>query len=182
MPTLAGLYCAGAEMGAELGVLPAPAELPAPPPAFAPSKANGERLGVAPWPCCCARLRMNQPMAIITPSANRPNIRMLPKASPMPSECASQAKPKPAAKPPSMAPHGFFGATAGAAAGAAGLAAFCAAPPAGAASFCVTLLDCLPTDFPPPRRLAASALKPETASVAARIRPQIFIVPPKLLL
>jgi hypothetical protein len=60
---------------------------------------------------------------------------MLPKASPKPSELANQARPRPAAKPPNMAPQGFFGAAAaGAAAGFAALvgAAFCA----GAAGVC----------------------------------------------
>ena len=59
---------------------------------------------------------MKKPIAIMTPRANNPNIRMLPKASPIPKECASQARPRPAAKPPNMAPQGFFGATAGGAA------------------------------------------------------------------
>ena len=84
-----------------------------------------------------------------------------PNASPIPSELASQARPRPAAKPPSMAPHGRFGAAA--AGGVAGLAAaaLCvgaAAGALGAASRLVTLLDCWPTDLPPPIRLAASAL------------------------
>ena len=39
-----------------------------------------------------------------------------PMASPMPSELANQARPRPAARPPSMAPQGFLGAAAAGAA------------------------------------------------------------------
>jgi predicted lipid-binding transport protein (Tim44 family) len=109
---------------------------------------------------------------------------MPPNMPPKPKELANQAKPKPAAKPPSIAPHGFLGATAGAAAGAAaGLAAaafvaFCAGA-AGVALFCVTLLDCLPIDPPPPMRRAASAFKPEKASAQTKIVVQSFMFSPE---
>jgi hypothetical protein len=87
---------------------------------------------------------------------------------------------KPAAKPPSIAPQGFLGATAGAAA-AAGFAtalfAFCAGA-AGVALFCVTLLDCLPIEPPPPMRRAASAFKPEKASAQTNIADQSFMFSP----
>src|SRR5574343_1915395 len=81
----------------------------------------------------------------------------------MPRLWASQARPRPAARPPSMAPQGFLGAACGAAAGVAGLAgaaAFCVGAPGaagGVASRCVTLLDCWPIDLPPPRRLACAS-------------------------
>src|SRR6185436_18803551 len=100
--------------------------------------------------------------------ASSANMMTWPKASPRPSDEASQARPRPAGRPPSMAPHGFFGvAGAGAAAGAAGLAAELVAEvaPPGVASRCVTLDDCLPIDLPPPRR-AASASVPGTAKVS----------------
>ena len=70
----------------------------------------------------------------------------------MPNECANHAKPKPAAKPPSMAPQGLrcgcaaaAGDGAAAGAGCAAGAAFCAGVGAGAglaASRWVTLFDC----------------------------------------
>ena len=72
-------------------------------------------------------------------------------------ELASQASPRPAASPPSIAPHGRLcgAAAAGEEAGVAGVA-FCAGLVP-----CVweTLLDCWPTDLPEPMRFAASALK-----------------------
>jgi hypothetical protein len=107
-------------------------------------------------------------------------------AAPKPSELANHAKPRPAAKPPSIAPHGFLGAT-GAAAGVAavGLAAefvaFCAgAAGAFVALFCVTLLDCLPNEPPPPIRRAASAFKPEKANAHTKIADHNFILTPKI--
>ena len=60
------------------------------------------------------------------PKAIRPNIMNWPNSSPKPMELANQAKPRPAARPPNIAPHGrFCGAAAGG--GAAGVAgvAFC---------------------------------------------------------
>ena len=50
-------------------------------------------------------------------------------------------------------------------AGAAGLAAW----------LCVALLDCCPTDLPPPKRLEASACKLVNAKVLARIKVQNFM-------
>jgi hypothetical protein len=105
---------------------------------------------------------MNQPTAIMMTNASNANIMNCPIAAPKPKELANQAKPKPAAKPPNMAPQGRLGAAGGAtgAAGAAGFATELAAPCAGAtgaAERWVTLLDCCPNDFPPPMRLAASA-------------------------
>jgi NADPH-dependent 2,4-dienoyl-CoA reductase/sulfur reductase-like enzyme len=95
---------------------------------------------------------------------------MLPNASPMPRLLANQANPKPAAKPPSMAPHGRL---AGAAAGVAGLAAAAWLGAAGlAASRCVTLLDCWPEDLPPPMRRAASALKVLRTKSMVKIKPK----------
>jgi hypothetical protein len=82
-----------------------------------------------------------------------------------------------------MAPQGFFGAAA-AAAGAAGLAVCAAEPPAGGeASRWVTLEDCLPTDLPPPIRLASASppLKPKVAvNASAKIADQNFIMSPLL--
>ena len=102
----------------------------------------------------------------------------------MPSELANQAKPKPAAKPPNMAPQGRLGAAAAAAPGA-GLAAVLfmfwagAAGAAGVASRCVTLLDCLPNDLPPPKRLAASALMPDRDKTNAKPKAHSFMIAPK---
>jgi hypothetical protein len=79
-----------------------------------------------------------------------------------------------------MAPQGRFGATAGAAAVGAGLAALWAVPTGAAGAACLlTLLDCCPTDLPPPIRLAASALMPDKAKVAAKIKVKIFMMSPK---
>jgi hypothetical protein len=90
---------------------------------------------------------MNQPMANMMTKANIANIMNSPMAAPKPKELASQAKPKPAAKPPNMAPQGRLGAGIGAAgvAEVAGFARELVAPCAGAAGAawrCVTLLDC----------------------------------------
>jgi hypothetical protein len=64
--------------------------------------------GLLPLPA-----RSHEPAhAIITAIASQANIRNWPKPSPMPSEWANHAKPKPAARPPNMAPHGFLGAAA----------------------------------------------------------------------
>jgi hypothetical protein len=103
--------------------------------------------------------------------ASKANISMLPNASPMPRLLANQANPKPAAKPPSMAPHGRLAGAEGAAAGVAGAAAWLGA--AGlAASRCVTLLDCWPEDLPPPMRRAASALKVLRTKSMVKIKPK----------
>ena len=97
----------------------------------------------------------------------------------MPKLLANQAKPKPAAKPPNMAPHGrLAGAAAGAAgAGFEGAAAWLGA--AGAAGFtasrCDTLLDCCPTDLPPPMRRAASAFNELRAKNKVKMRPKNLI-------
>jgi hypothetical protein len=112
--------------------------------------------------------------------ASNANMSMLPKASPMPKLLANQAKPKPAAKPPNMAPHGrLAGAAAGAAAGAglAGAAAWLGAAGAAGltASRCVTLLDCCPTDLPPPMRRAASAFKELRAKNKVKMRPKNLV-------
>jgi hypothetical protein len=86
-----------------------------------------------------------------------------------------------------MAPHGFLGAGAGAgaagAAAGAGLAAELVAFCAGAAGAllvlrCVTLLDCLPTEPPPPSRLAASAFRPEKAKAHIKTTDHNFIMTP----
>ena len=106
-----------------------------------------------------------------------------PKAPPKPKEDASQANPKPAASPPNMAPHGRLGATAAAAAGAPGraAAALLLAGAAGAASRRVTLDDCLPTELPPPKRLASASAAPKlkvSASMAEKTIDQIFMMSP----
>ena len=108
-----------------------------------------------------------------------------PKPSPKPSDDASQAKPKPAARPPSMAPQGRE--------------ACCAAPAwlgrlavlafwlvawlalrgacAGCAGVlrCITLVDCLPNDPPPPKRLA-QASDAVNATVSAIITVKYFML------
>jgi hypothetical protein len=79
-----------------------------------------------------------------------------------------------------MAPHGRLAGAAGAAAGAAGLAGAAAwlgaAGVTGAAgltaSRCVTLLDCCPTDLPPPKRRAASAFMVLKARTKVKIKPK----------
>ena len=60
------------------------------------------------------RLRMNQPIAPNTTAPINSAIMILPSAAPMPKLLASQARPRPAASPPNIAPHGAFGAGAGA--------------------------------------------------------------------
>jgi len=126
---------------------------------------------------------MMKPITTMTTSASKANMMIWLKAPPRPSDEANQARPKPAAKPPSMAPHGRLGATgAGVAAGVAGLAAELVAAllPAGAWR-CVTLGDCLPNEEPPPRRLASAAVPANvrvTASTVERIADKIFISSP----
>ena len=150
----------------------------------APWKAKGEALFVAPLALAAPalppprNLRIKKPATTITSKASRPNIKILPKASPNPSDEASQARPKPAARPPSIAPHGFFGATPAAGvpgraaaalllAGAAAVLLAVLPAPAGAAPCCwVTLGDCLPMDLPPPKRLA-SAMGEASAKLSA---------------
>ena len=125
-------------------------------------------------------------ISMTTAMASKANIRNWPMPSPMPMECASQAKPKPAANPPSMPPQRLrCGAGWGAATGAgAGRGATLPAPcegALGAASRWVTWLDCLPTERPPPKR-AASAFIPTTSNVAANNKDQLFIcITPKVL-
>ena len=105
--------------------------------------------------------------------------------SPMPSEFINQANPRPAAKPPNMAPQGRLGAAAAGAAGVAGDAALLApcAGPAGVAGAwrCVTLDDCLPNEPPPPMRRAASAFRLATARKIANKNVQNFMLPPNNL-
>src|SRR6218665_3010285 len=95
-------------------------------------------------------------------------IRNWPKPAPRPSECASQARPRPAARPPSIAPQGFVAGAAAAGGDVAGLAAFWAGAPrpggGGAASRRVTLPDCLHMDLPPPSRLASASACASTSS------------------
>ena len=171
LPTLSGLYWRAT--GAWSGVAP---------PAPAPWKANGDEL-VCVLPLL-ARAFMIMRITANAAMASKAIIRMLPKPSPSPSELASHARPRPAARPPSIAPQGFLGAAAaaGAPAGRAGAAelAFWAGAPGVAsgrvASRWVTLLDCLPTDFPPPMRRAASASKCAIASIATKTTDQSFIM------
>src|SRR5665811_539908 len=118
---------------------------------------------------------MIAPITAMTTMTSNAMSRNWPNAAPSPRELASQAKPKPAARPPSMAPQGRLGATAaGGVAGAAGLAAPCD----GAAWRCVTLPDCLPIDRPPPRR-AASALTLANSKNTVNIKVQNFIISPE---
>jgi hypothetical protein len=89
-----------------------------------------------------------------------------------------------------MAPQGrFAGAGVGVAAGAAGFgAAACEGAAAGAAgapgltaSRCVTLLDCCPTDLPPPIRRAASAFKvPKVKTRVKTMLKNLFTVSPNI--
>jgi hypothetical protein len=58
--------------------------------------------------------------------------------------------------------------------------AFGCAGAAGVASRCVTLLDCLPIDFPPPRRRAACASIPANANTRANTKTQNFMKFPKI--
>ena len=181
LPTFSGLYWrASGALSTLPPILPAPAGA-----AFWKAKGLDD--------ACCApadarRERMTMPTTTMMTRASRPISRNWPKAAPRPSELASQARPRPAAKPPSMAPQGFL---AGAAAGAvAGLpAAFCVAAFCGgvfcvgarAASRCVTLLDCLPTDPPPPMRLA-SAVPWTTTSIATKtIDHSFFMSSPRII-
>ena len=140
-------------------------------------------------PCCwvsprawaALRERITKPITIITASANRPNMSIWPKASPRPSELASQARPKPAAKPPSIAPQGRLGAAAAAPAAAGAAAAPCAGPAgARAVSRWVTLFDCCPTDLPPPMRLEASAFTLMKVIMTTSTIDQSFISSPSL--
>src|SRR5437868_2279920 len=102
-----------------------------------------------------------------------------PKAAPRPSECASHARPRPAASPPSIPPQRGPCWTGGAALAGAGCAWFGAA---GCAPRCVsrsvTLEDWRPTELPPPRRRAASASKAKVAITSARTEIQNFMSPP----
>jgi hypothetical protein len=56
-----------------------------------------------------------------------------------------------------------------------------AAGAAGAVPRCVTLLDCLPKDIPPPRRLAASAFMPPKAIANVKTTTDHFMIAPKNL-
>ena len=168
LPTLSGLYWRGMRASAA-GAEPAP------------WKAKGDAFTGAP---ADLRARMTMPTTTMTTSASRAISRNWPNSAPRPSELASQARPRPAARPPSMAPQGFLGAAAAVLGAAAGLAAvvpaaFCvgAAGAAGgvAASRWVTLLDCLPMDLPPPRR-RASASRCTTANMATKTTDHSFIM------
>ena len=176
LPTLLGLYCGGTCAAAGVA-------------APAPWKANGAPPAALPAPLPPPlRDRMTILKMANAASASSAIIRMLAKPAPRPSECASQARPSPAARPPSMAPQGFLAGAAGAAAGvavaglaaAAVLVALCAGAPGAAggvaASRCVTLLDCLPTDLPPPSRRAASASACANASIATNTTDHSFIM------
>src|SRR5665647_1319153 len=102
----------------------------------------------------------------MTTRASMANIKIWLNAPPKPSELANQAKPRPAAKPPNMAPQGRLGAgTAGAVgAGAVGLTAPCA----GAIWRCVTLLDCRPNERPPPKRAASAETEAKVTTKATK--------------
>ena len=115
-------------------------------------------------------------------TASKAIIKNCAKPSPMPSEWASQARPRPAARPPSMAPQGFLGAAAGAAAGAPGLAGAVAAfwvgavgDVGGVALRWVTLLDCWPNDLPPPMRLASASGCSTIKTATNRVGKSFFI-------
>jgi hypothetical protein len=41
------------------------------------------------------------------------------------------------------------------------------------------LVDCLPTDFPPPKRLPAWASRPDKLNTATKTKDQIFMFAPK---
>ena len=166
LPTFSGLYwrATGASTGAP-----------------APWNAKG-----APPAAAGLRERMIMPITAKAARASKAISKILPNAAPRPSEWASHARPRPAAKPPSMAPQGFLGAAAGAglAAGVAGLAAFCAVAfcvgAAGVeggvlASRWVTLLDCLPMDLPPPMRRASASIW-AIASMATRTTDHKFFM------
>ncbi|MNS96802.1 hypothetical protein D3C72_1311170 [compost metagenome] len=167
LPTFSGLYwrATGADSGAWGVALPAP------------WKAKGELPAGAAAPLF---LRMMKPTIASTAMMAKPTSSMLANASPKPRLCASQARPRPAAKPPSMAPQGFLGAACGVAFGVAGRCACWAGaawPGAweGVAWRCVTLLDCCPTDLPPPMRLA-SASTCTNASRTTRATDHSFII------
>ena len=125
---------------------------------------------------------MNHLKATNAAKATSPYIKIWPKPSPIPSELANQAKPKPAASPPNMAPQGRFGGAAGAVPfGFAAAAVFGATVPGatGVASRCATFVDCLPTDFPPLRRLPACASRPDKPSMTTKTKDQIFMFAPE---
>ena len=92
---------------------------------------------------------------------------MLAKPAPRPSEWASQARPRPAASPPSMPAQGLRAVAAPAApAVLAALVAWLGV--AGVAWRWVTLLDWRPKEPPPPMRLAsASKVKAPTRNTAS---------------
>src|SRR5574343_249815 len=164
LPTFSGLYCL--KDAGWSAVAPAP--------------------WYAIWGAAGARRRMTMPMTAMTTMASSITISTLPKASPKPSEWASQARPRPAARPPSMAPQGFLGAACAGAVADLGVVAgaACCVGATGAcgrtASRWVTLPDCWPTDLPPPRRRAASALRLPRARTPASMRVRnLFTLSPK---
>src|SRR6478735_9066959 len=105
------------------------------------------------------RLRRTMPTTIISTRPTSSTSMRFANPAPKPRLFASQARPRPAASPPSIAPHGRRGA-------------------GGVASRCVTLGDCLPIERPPPRRRAASASKLASARTATREAVHNFIWAP----
>ena len=168
LPTLLGLYCGGTCAAAGVA-------------APAPWNANGAPPAAAPPLPPPLRARITILKMANAATASNAIIRMLANPAPSPNELASQAKPRPAARPPSIAPQGFLAAAAAGAAPAAGglaaaaLVAFWAGAPGAADSRCVTLLDCCPVDLPPPsRRASASACA--NASIATNTTDHSFIM------
>src|SRR6185369_14495824 len=92
LPTLSGLYCRGGS--AQSAGAPTPC------------------IAYCPLAWQPRRERMPQPMAAMATITSRAISRNWPNAAPRPSECASQARPRPAASPPSIAPQGRLGAAA----------------------------------------------------------------------
>ena len=123
----------------------------------APAPCNASGLLVETSRVC--RLRITQAATATPLSTISPINNTLANTSPRPSVDANHANPRPAAKPPSTpvqalgcaAAAPLDAASAGEAAGACGDVAACPA----AGGCCATWPDCLPTDSPPPNRLAA---------------------------
>ena len=113
------------------------------------------------------------PITAITTTPSSKNSSKLANAGPRPSELASHARPRPAARPPSMAPQGLRAAAAAvpaAPAPAAVAPAWLVGAAGGvrAASRWVTLLDWRPMDLPPPmRRASASKVNTPTITTAS---------------
>ena len=111
---------------------------------------------------------------------------MPPNAPPSPKCDIKAPRPRPRSAPPTMPRHGLAGfggiaAGAGVAVGDAGRAALFDGDGAGAA-FCVTLLDCRPTEPPPPSRFAsASTVTSEKALRAINIDSiTFFMINPRI--